>query len=285
MEHPNQMICYDRSPSYRLHHVSSCNAEDTTRLPLHYDGDVTLVYFRQGGGSVRIEGRYYPVETGDLILLNPRELHCFTFQAGLQDRLVLYLKEDIIRNFQCPDPGFFDIFYHRSGSPGNHIPAAMAEACGIQTLMDQILSLTCEESGWNEILAICRIVELVAIIGRLHRESTEKEPPVVHENGTVSQILRYINENLLSIPDTDQIARHFFRDKAYLCRLFKQHVGASLWNYVIFRRLLYSNDLIREGASIEEACYQSGFQNYSNYFRLYKKYFGVSPSEFHRRSR
>lgn len=285
MEASPQTRRYDRSPSYRLYHISSINSVDTTQLPLHYDADAALVYFRRGDGSVRIEGRYYPITAGDVVLLNPRELHCFTYHSGAHDRLVLYIREDIVRNFQCPDPGFFDIFYHRSGSPGNHIPAAMAEACGIRTLMDQILSLTCEESGWNEILAICRIVELVAIIGRLHRESAEKEPPVVHENGTVSQILRYINENLLSIPDTDQIARHFFRDKAYLCRLFKQHVGASLWNYVIFRRLLYSNDLIREGASIEEACYQSGFQNYSNYFRLYKKYFGVSPSEFHRRSR
>ena len=127
-------------------------------------------------------------------------------------------------------------------------------------------------------MAICRIVELVDAVRKFCNDGTQSKEFLSVENETVQDVLRYIGENLSSLQNSDQIAQKFFLHKAYLCRLFKATVGISLWNYVIFRRLQHSNDLIRGGESAEEACYRSGFQNYSNYFRLYKKYFGESPS-------
>ena len=40
------------------------------------------------------------------------------------------------------------------------------------------------------------------------------------------------------------------------------------------------NDLIRRGDPVTDACFASGFKNYSNFFRLYKKHTGMTPQEF-----
>jgi len=69
-------------------------------------------------------------------------------------------------------------------------------------------------------------------------------------------------------------------NSSYLSHLFKDRVGMSLWNYVILRRLHRFNDLLQNGCSIEQACYEVGFQNYANFFRLYKKHMGLTPTQY-----
>ena len=59
----------------------------------------------------------------------------------------------------------------------------------------------------------------------------------------------------------------------------------SPWNYVILRRLQRANDWMCQGYSAEEACYRVGFDNYANFFRLYKKHTGISPSQFKKQIR
>ncbi|HCD43067.1 MAG TPA: AraC family transcriptional regulator, partial [Lachnoclostridium sp.] len=45
------------------------------------------------------------------------------------------------------------------------------------------------------------------------------------------------------------------------------------------KRLALARDLLKTGMPVTEACFGSGFKNYSTFFRAYKKHFHVSPSE------
>ncbi|MBQ3028199.1 MAG: AraC family transcriptional regulator, partial [Lachnospiraceae bacterium] len=38
--------------------------------------------------------------------------------------------------------------------------------------------------------------------------------------------------------------------------------------------------LLQEGASVTEACYRSGFNDYANFIRSFKKVTGVSPGKY-----
>ena len=91
---------------------------------------------------------------------------------------------------------------------------------------------------------------------------------------------KYIKENLSEELSCKKVAEYVYLSESRFSHLFKKHVGVSLWNYVIYKRLNYFNDLICQDYSINEACLMSGFQNYSNFFRLYKKHMNITPSEF-----
>ena len=101
-----------------------------------------------------------------------------------------------------------------------------------------------------------------------------------HDSSLIDEILVYINQHYKGDISITVIAEKFGIHKSYLSHLFTQNVGMSLWNYVILRRINAFNDLLRKGLSIEEAAYQVGFQNYSNFFRLYKKHTGMTPMQF-----
>ena len=64
-------------------------------------------------------------------------------------------------------------------------------------------------------------------------------------------------------------------------RFFKLHTGRNLSDYIIDLRLGYAcRQLVDSTNSVAEICYASGFNNLSNFNRIFRKRKGCSPSEF-----
>ncbi len=51
-------------------------------------------------------------------------------------------------------------------------------------------------------------------------------------------------------------------------------------NYVISRRLVYSQKLLVEGAISDRGCYGSGFKDYAHFIKSFTKTFGCSPKQY-----
>ena len=63
-------------------------------------------------------------------------------------------------------------------------------------------------------------------------------------------------------------------------RLFKEHLNTTPKTYLESKRLVHSQILLKEGKSVLDACMESGFPDYSNYIRLFKRRFGVTPKQY-----
>ena len=100
------------------------------------------------------------------------------------------------------------------------------------------------------------------------------------EHPMILRVIGYIDENFATVVCCDEIASQFFISRYRLEHLFKECIGISLWDYVILKRITHFNTVIRRGGSIKAAAYASGFKNYSNFYRLYKKHMGQTPTEY-----
>ncbi len=63
-------------------------------------------------------------------------------------------------------------------------------------------------------------------------------------------------------------------------QLFKKHYQKTPTTYITELRLEYARNLVSRGISVEEAAYESGFNDPKYFARVVKKYFGCTPRDF-----
>ncbi|MBQ3547748.1 MAG: helix-turn-helix transcriptional regulator [Clostridia bacterium] len=271
---------YDDNTGFRLHYTIGEFAGKSTTQYLHYDVELSFIYFIKGIGEIKIEGKKYDIQDGDLILLKPSELyHCIVKDGTHHERLVLYFNGDLLKNFGTVGDRFFEPFYNRNDGFENKIPKELIEKDKIDVLLLELLELVKKPTDTDKLVSQCKMVEILSKIRKIIGDSTVAKTKSV-DNKIINNVIAYINQNFHTDISLEAIAKEFFVDKFYISRLFKEHVGVTIWNYVIFRRLTAFNDLIRVNTPIEQAYLRVGFQNYSNFFRLYKKHMNMTPSEY-----
>lgn len=99
-------------------------------------------------------------------------------------------------------------------------------------------------------------------------------------NEHTRKAIYYIEENYCRNISLSDIAEAINVNSSYLSRLFKNDTGQNIIEYLNKIRMDKAASLIDEGKySLKEISYKVGIQNYNYFFKLYKKYFGITPLE------
>lgn len=95
--------------------------------------------------------------------------------------------------------------------------------------------------------------------------------------------LKYINEHLYQKITLEELSDIASLEKKYFCTLFKNTFGITPLDYVNSQKLKHSMTyLLDDSYTIKEVAYKVLFNDEFYYSRLFKKKFGISPSEFRR---
>lgn len=283
MENHYQKEQYNDLPGFRLRHTAGPNAADSTTDHLHLNINQMLLYFIQGSGNLVVEDKAHRIQAGDVIITDSAELfHCSIDPGVYHERLSLHIDPQFWAEFPCDMSPLFRIFTDRNKGEGNLIPAEIVESSGLGAALTELFDLVQQDSPCRNMLVLGKLIQLLSLLDGLSG-AIEASPPT--KEPLLHQILRYLNEHCAEDISVAQVAAQFHITPSYLSHWFKRHTGLSPWNYVILRRLQRANDWMCEGYSAEEACYRVGFDNYANFFRLYKKHTGISPSQYKKQMR
>ena len=105
--------------------------------------------------------------------------------------------------------------------------------------------------------------------------------PIPQGNGLQGlsvEVMKYINENYKNDINLNKIADAFFVSVSTACHYFKEDFGVSIKQYIIEKKMIDAKILVDKGYKAQDICITLGFENYSTFFRAYKKRYGVSPS-------
>lgn len=104
---------------------------------------------------------------------------------------------------------------------------------------------------------------------------------VEDDSRRILKVKNYISKNYmdeLRLPDLASLAG---MSSSAFSRFFKLHTGRNISEYIIDLRLGYAARMLVDTAkSISEIGFDCGFNNLSNFNRIFKKKKGCSPSEF-----
>lgn len=84
--------------------------------------------------------------------------------------------------------------------------------------------------------------------------------------------LQYIDNHLHEKISLDDLAKVTIRSKSSFCHLFEEKMNVTPKQYILKKKLAIASKLIKEGVPKTLAASQVGYDNYSNFYRLYLKY-------------
>ena len=96
------------------------------------------------------------------------------------------------------------------------------------------------------------------------------------------QLIREMHDYLTEHMDwritIDELAGRFYLSKYHMMRRFRQETGYTIHHYLMEKRLMLAQQLLRTGAPLAQVCFDVGYQDYSTFSRAYKNHFGRAPS-------
>lgn len=245
---------------------------DPVAFHMHTHAKAELYYFVKGRGVFRIEGNEYPLEGGDLLILQPTESHIITPNPKYPyERKNLHFNADVLRTID-PDGHLLKPFIDRKPGKFNLFKASDFVGGSCEHYFDCMLSPT----GNPRVNIFAGLIPLLNEIYRIHLTRSEED---VDNDTTAYRIIRYINKNIAQPINLDDICSQFYLSKTQLCRLFKDATGTTVWKYITTKRLMRARQLIEAGENpthiYETEC---GFSDYSGFYRAYVKHFGHAPT-------
>jgi two-component system, response regulator YesN len=98
----------------------------------------------------------------------------------------------------------------------------------------------------------------------------------------VKQIEFYLESNYQWGVTLEQTANQFYISKEYLSKVFKEKTGTSFSDYVTALRMNKAKELVMEAkVPLKEIPELVGYADLAYFYRVFKKYFGVTPGKMH----
>ena len=106
----------------------------------------------------------------------------------------------------------------------------------------------------------------------------------IHDYHRVVQAKIYIDQHYAEPTFLDGIAAEACYSKFHFLRLFREVYKVSPRQYLVRVRVSKAKEQLAAGASVADACYNSGFSSITTFSGLFKRITGVTPQTFRSRA-
>ncbi len=250
----------DYQSNYHIH-------TDSYEFYLFINGDVTFF----------IGEKRYHLDPFDYFVILPNTIHKASIHNHTSyQRFILHIKETTLLELSTPQTNFHHSF---TGFAGNVYHFSQEEQPAILAIKEQLLPTFNQKKLFGYDVLQQSYLSVLLVKSILNAQNTEHiscaalSPLLVN---VTDYINLYYQENI----NIDMIAKQFSVSRSSLCHQFRTNYNTSLWNYVVSKRLVLAQKLLLEGASLSDACYTSGFSDYSHFVKTFSRKFGVSPKQY-----
>ena len=146
-------------------------------------------------------------------------------------------------------------------------------------------TLTCENDSFYSLIKLLIILHELSIDKGMRELSTGQfAANVMHQHSSdesLGRVMDYLSRHYSEVIRLSEVAEMVNMSESSFCRFFKQHTSKSFIDFLTDIRLgAASRALIDSSLSIAEIGYDCGFNNLSNFNRIFKKKKDCSPKEF-----
>lgn len=277
-----------------LHEITLLSEEDCFHIeertkpefnyPMHKHLECEINYVENAAGAKRTIGDSVEViDTYDLVLITGNEL------------------EHIWDNYQCKSRHIREITIHFSPELFFQTFIDKLQFKSIKAMLEQaqkgvafsqktivqvrplLNSLALEKQGFDAVMTFLKLLHELSLSKQIKTLSSSSFARVKlpSDSRRIQKIQDYLQQNYMKEIRLCTLADMVGMSEVAFCRFFKLRTGTSVMEYLLDIRTGYvTRLLVYSTQSISEICYNCGFNNVSNFNRIFRNKKGCTPKEF-----
>ena len=229
-----------------------------------------------GTGQLSYGGEQYELNAGDIVFIDCQQAYSYsTGSTGdMEDETALWSLQWCYF-YGRSMPAIYEKYCERGGRAVLHV----AEPEPYMALLSDIRGYAASFGNIQEMrINECLSALLAQLIEASWYQGNDAPNPKKMDLGKVKAFLdKYYGERV----SLDTVANHFFIDKCYLARIFKEQYGMTLTDYLHQVRINHAKYMLRyTNKRIDEIGMECGIDEPNYFSRVFRKLEGMSPSEY-----
>jgi AraC-like DNA-binding protein len=284
METENQIAHHKRGYLHKDFELFHLKDKKNIQLGFHFHDFNKIIIFMSGKVTYLIEGKAYKLKPWDILLVNSNEIHKPIIDlTETYERVIIWFNPLFLTKHNYIGCNLLTCFQIAAQENFNLLRLPPDLFPELKNIFFQLEDACKSQDFGSQILKNSLFLQLVIYLNRnfLGHKSDMQNPDIKYDE-TIGKILQYISNNLCGDLSVDKLASVCHLSKYYLMRRFKQQTGYTMHNYILQKRLIAANTLMKEGKSVTQSCLECGFRDYSNFIRSFKRIYGVSPKKHYK---
>ncbi len=255
-------------------------------FPWHFHSEFEIVYVIESFGKRFIADHIGQFKAGDLVLLGSNLPHFWKNDELFYKNdprygvkaVVIHFPKDFFKDQISNYPEFYRIKeLLQRASRGISFNLSVSKVVGPQ--LKKLLKL----DGLERTLKFINILNDLALSDQYTLLASNSYMPneVDWSGNRLDRVLYLVNAGYKKPIRLEEIADDIGMNANAFSRYFKDKTGKSFSQFIIELRVGYACKLLTEGKlNVTQVCYESGFNNLSNFNRQFRRITNYSPSEF-----
>ena len=288
-----ERVFFEEFDSIYYYHGSTQNC---SMKGFHFHKQYEIILFLNDGATLEVENCVYPVQKGDLFLINNKEYHRTCGVEGKDyARYVLMFDPEMLSSmkdaFQYDFKEFFEQrrenFMHKLSLEGENLAKIERLFLEVEQYAgeknDPVAKVNLKLTILRLLISVNEMYHFLVYDGNenvlLEQESVDFESPVLYRE-RIEQIKKYICIHAEDKLDLDHIAQKFYMNRYYLSHYFKKETGFTILQYITNQKMMLAKTLLRDGVSITEAAIRLSYSSDSHFISVFKKNVGITPKKY-----
>ncbi len=253
-------------------------------LKLHSHGYFQIYYVVDGTLTHHISSGAAKLSAGDIFILPPDVVHYIETADGGVDFYSMSFMPNYFQSIKDGNRLILDFLSYLQTAGVERIEPKVSlcygDAVFFGALLERIMSEFSEKRTGAQEMIKETVSVILSLFARVYFENNATSIVAGESRSLVMHVIEYVKNHFDEEITLSDIARRAAMSKTTFCAIFSSITGMPFKDYLNRYRIEKATELISKGERISVAASLCGYGDFSTFYRNFRKYMHVSPSEF-----
>lgn len=258
--------------------------EPREALSLHTHEYYQIYYVKSGKLTHRLENGSAELKARDVFIIPPNMPHCIkTESKDLHFYSISFMPSyitDMVKSNKLAGDFMHCITDLSNGGIEPRLTLRLEDIALVDALVLKVMQEFSSNTIGKDVLIKSSLSLILLIFARAYFGDRVENIRFSSEREAILHCLGYIKNHLSERMSLQEMAKRTAMSKSSFCKNFRKITGESFNNYLNRERVETAAELIKSGKPVFGAAMELGYSDLSTFYRNFKKYFGIPPSEY-----